>query len=83
MQTQKMEVGDFSNANMKLSSPAVMKIFEVASRRSWTYLPLPKPYMCGVRLIAPTPTSLRRENILSLVESVRQRRPTVRKLSRL
>ena len=39
--------------------------------------------MCGVRLIAPTLTSLRRENILSLVESVRQRRPTVRKLSRL
>ena len=39
--------------------------------------------MCRVRLIAPTLTSLRRENILSLVESVSQRRQTVRTLSRL
>ena len=71
MQTQNMEVGDFSNANMICSSPELMKECEMVSRRPWTHLALPKSQMCGVCSIAPMPTNLRREDILSPVKSAR------------
>ena len=64
---QNMEVGDFSNTDMRCPAPAVMESCEVVSRRSWTYLAPPESQMCGVVRLQPMLTKVASDVRICLV----------------